>query len=81
MGFTENDVRALCERFGVDFSEAQSWYDGYSFKQAVHIYNPKSIVDAMTEGEYASYWTNTFIWDTWPMMKRQDQCIFPMKIS
>ena len=59
VGFTENEVQALCERFGMDFSEAQRWYDGYSFKQAVHIYNPKSIVDAMTEGEYASYWTNT----------------------
>lgn len=59
VGFTENEVKALCKRFSMRFSEAKRWYDGYRFKKAAHIYNPKSIVDAMTEGEYTSYWTST----------------------
>lgn len=59
VGFTETEVKGLCKRFGMKFSEAKRWYDGYRFKKAAHIYNPKSIVDAMTEGEYTSYWTST----------------------
>lgn len=37
----------------------QRWYDGYQFKKAAHVYNPKSIVDALLEEEFQSYWTNT----------------------
>ena len=28
-GFTEDEVKALCEEYGMDFGEAQAWYDGY----------------------------------------------------
>lgn len=35
----------------MNFSEAQRWYDGYQFKNIKHIYNPKSIVDAMIDEE------------------------------
>lgn len=59
VGFTETEVRDLCSGFDMDFEEAQKWYDGYRFKKASHIYNPKSIVDAMLEGEYKNYWTST----------------------
>ena len=41
------------------FKKAKKWYDGYCFKQAGHIYNPKSIVDAVIEEEFRSYWTST----------------------
>lgn len=43
----------------MNFSEAQRWYDGYQFKNIKHIYNPKSIVDAMIDEEFKSYWNNT----------------------
>jgi hypothetical protein len=59
VGFTETEVKELCARYKMDFDEAKHWYDGYCFKKAGHIYNPKSIVDAMMEGEFQSYWTNT----------------------
>ncbi len=59
VGFTETEVKKLCKEYGMHFSEAKKWYDGYRFKKAAHIYNPKSIVDAMTEEEYTSYWTST----------------------
>lgn len=59
VGFTEAEVKNLCELYGMDFEEARRWYDGYCFKQVSHVYNPKSIVDAMTEKEFQSYWTST----------------------
>lgn len=58
-GFTEEEVSALCERFGMDFAETGSWYDGYSFTRFQHVYNPKSVVEAMRRHRYSSYWTST----------------------
>lgn len=59
VGFVEPEVKALCKTYGMRFSEAKKWYDGYRFKGAAHVYNPKSIVDAVTAHEYMSYWSNT----------------------
>ncbi len=59
MGFTENEVKQLCMRYNVDFSETQQWYDGYCFEEHLHIYNPKSVVDAMRRKRFDSYWTQT----------------------
>lgn len=59
VGFTEEEVKRLCESYGMDFEEAKRWYDGYRFRKLDHVYNPKSIVDAMTEEEFHSYWTGT----------------------
>ncbi len=43
----------------MDFGKTRKWYDGYSFPRVQHIYNPKSVVDAMLNGEFDSYWTQT----------------------
>lgn len=59
MGFTADEVRALCDKYDMDYSETQRWYDGYLLKGAGHIYNPKSIVDAMQNGNFRNYWTRT----------------------
>lgn len=58
-GFTEEEVKDLCERFSMDFAEASSWYDGYQFKRYGHIYNSKSVVEAMSCGDFSNYWTST----------------------
>ena len=58
-GFTEDEVRELCERFDMDFAETSSWYDGYRFKKHKHIYNPRSVVAAMICRDFSSYWTST----------------------
>lgn len=55
IGFTEQEVEDLCVRYDMDFSEAKRWYDGYQFRRISHIYNPKSVVDAMLDGEFHSY--------------------------
>ncbi len=58
-GFTEAEVLGLCKKYEMEFAEVQRWYDGYLFEENVHIYNPKSVVDAMRRKKISSYWTQT----------------------
>ena len=58
-GFTEDEVKELCGRYQMDYTEAGSWYDGYTFKKYKHVYNPKSEVEAMSSQEFSNYWTST----------------------
>ena len=62
-GFTEDEVKELCSRFDMDFEETGSWYDGYMFTKFQHIYNPKSVVEAMKCHKLSSYWTTTEVYD------------------
>lgn len=62
-GFTENEVKALCGHFNMDFAETGSWYDGYMFRKYKHIYNPRSVVAAMSCQNFSNYWTSTEVYD------------------
>ena len=57
-GFTAEEVKEQCEIHGVDFREMERWYDGYLI-EGCHVYNPKSVADALTWKEFRSYWTGT----------------------
>ena len=59
IGFTETEVKRLCEDGGLSFEEAQKWYDGYHFPGAEPIYNPYSIMCVMESGVFRSYWKKT----------------------
>ena len=59
IGFTENEVKEICKQHDVAFNQMQQWYDGYSFKDVPHIYNPNSVVNAATYKKYISYWIKT----------------------
>lgn len=59
VGFTESEVRGLCESYRMNFEETARWYDGYTFRKVSHVYSPKSVVDAMLNEEFDSYWTQT----------------------
>ena len=59
IGFTENEVKDICKQHDVAFNQMQQWYDGYSFKDVPHIYNPNSVVNAATYKKYKSYRTKT----------------------
>ena len=59
VGFTEDETKNLCLRYGMDFEECRAWYDGYSFPNCPHVYSPKSVVDAMVKGRFGSYWNKT----------------------
>ena len=58
VGFTEDEVKKLCEKYGMDFEECRRWYDGYA-QQGLEIYNPESVIKSMVRGEYGNYWGKT----------------------
>lgn len=57
VGFTEQEVKELCEKYHMDFESMQTWYDGYSFSSTQHIYSPNSVILAIRNGVYRNYWT------------------------
>ncbi len=57
-GFTEEEVRSLCDRYSMDFNECRSWYDGYRLR-GLDIYAPRSVVCAMEEESFKPYWNQT----------------------
>ena len=63
VGFTDAEVRSLCDEWGRDYAECRAWYDGYALRgtggATYDAYSPKSVVEAMTSGEFASYWNMT----------------------
>ena len=58
-GFTERDVRLLCEKYRMDFEDVRQWYDGYDFPGYGSVYNPYSVMCAMQAQECCSYWQKT----------------------
>lgn len=59
VGFTEDEVRHLCRRYGMDYEECRARYDGFCFPQSGHAYNPNSIVKAMLLRQFDDYWNQT----------------------
>ena len=59
VGFTEQEVKNLCSEYQIDFSKMKLWYDGYSFPNAKSIYNPNSVMKALRNDDFDSYWTQT----------------------
>jgi hypothetical protein len=57
-GFTEGEVKNLCIKYNRDFNEIKSWYNGYKLG-GFDIYNPKSVVEAVSRGACKDYWTKT----------------------
>lgn len=59
VGFTEDEVVSLCNRYNMSFEEIKAWYDGYYFDSIHSIYSPKSVVEAMLSHKYDNYWNQT----------------------
>ena len=59
VGFTENEVRTICEKKNVSFETMKQWYDGYDFETVGAVYNPNSVMKAAWRGRFASYWAET----------------------
>ena len=59
VGFTEKEVVALCEKHHRDFSLMKQWYDGYSLEDTGSVYNPNSVMKAVRNNRFRSYWTET----------------------
>ena len=58
IGFTEAEVKNLCEKYQKNFAEVKRWYDGYELED-YHVYNPRAVVSLMLRGSFKSYWTQT----------------------
>lgn len=58
IGFTEKEVKALCNKYNKDFEKVKLWYDGYLLED-YQVYNPKAVVSAMLKGKFRSYWSET----------------------
>ncbi len=59
VGFTEDEVKKLCEKKNVDFAMMKHWYNGYSFPSVGAIYNPNSVMKAVQNRDFDSYWVKT----------------------
>ncbi len=59
VGFTEEEVRGLCDRYDVEFEEMKKWYDGYAFSKVKSVYSPNSVMQAVINEEFGDYWTET----------------------
>ena len=57
-GFTENEVKFLCEKYNKPFEQMKRWYDGYCL-DGISIYNPKSVVESILRDNFGNYWTKT----------------------
>ena len=64
LGFTHDEVAELCRNYGMDTSEMERWYDGYRIGDISHIYNPYSVMRAIDDNKFRSYWTTTGAYDS-----------------
>lgn len=59
-GFTSEEVEYLCKKQDkVKLEKLKTWYNGYKSFSGEDIYNPRSVLHALSDGVCQSYWTNT----------------------
>ncbi|MBO6205658.1 MAG: AAA family ATPase [Lachnospiraceae bacterium] len=59
VGFTEEEVKRLCKEHNISFASMKRWYDGYDFKEVGAVYNPNSVMLAIENEDFDSYWTES----------------------
>ena len=59
VGFTFDEVEALCKKYNMDYNECLRWYDGYRLTKEICVCNPRSVVMAMMQRSYRSHWSVT----------------------
>ncbi|MBR1741394.1 MAG: AAA family ATPase, partial [Lachnospiraceae bacterium] len=64
IGFTEEEVKALCEKHDMDYGQMKYWYDGYSFPGVGSIYKPNSVMETICRKNFKSYWVMTSATDS-----------------
>ena len=58
-GFTTQEVKLLAQKYNVDFDELEKWYDGYQIGDQPSMFNPNSVIQAVTRKRCRSYWAST----------------------
>ena len=64
LGFTHDEVVSLCQKYDMSIREMERWYDGYRIGGESHIYNPYSVMRAIENDWYQSYWATTGAYDS-----------------
>ena len=59
MGFTEIEVKDLCQKYKMDYEKIKEWYDGYQISSDLSIYNHRSVVYSLLDRKYENYWSAT----------------------
>lgn len=62
-GFTEDEVKELCSKYDMNFDSVKTWYNGYLI-DGEHMYNPNSVIQAITDHSLESYWKDTSAFET-----------------
>ena len=62
-GFTKTEVLSLAEKHGIDFDELEKWYDGYEIGDELSMFNPNSVMQAVSRGRCRSFWAGTGAFD------------------
>ena len=69
-GFTDKEVDELYHRYlkiekepAVTRKGLELWYDGYQTLSGKRLYNPRSVVGALTDNQLGSYWTSSGPYD------------------
>lgn len=70
-GFNDKEVDILFERYQkrtvkpeqVTREGLRNWYDGYHTKSGMRLYNPRSVVMALSNNNLGSYWTSSGPYD------------------
>lgn len=70
-GFSNSEVDRLyavyqqtAEKINFTRDDLRLWYDGYHTAAGEHMYNPRSIVCALTDNQLRNYWTESGIYDS-----------------
>ncbi|ORX65570.1 hypothetical protein BCR32DRAFT_113801 [Anaeromyces robustus] len=65
-GFTEQDVRDLCEKNKkinknnkIEYKDLENWYNGYKAYNGEKIFNPWSVYHALANDKIKNYWNGT----------------------
>lgn len=64
LGFTHEEVEELCRIHNMDLTQMEQWYDGYKIGEESRIFNPYSVMRAIENEEYKSYWSATGAYDS-----------------
>jgi hypothetical protein len=59
MGFTDDEVRALCEKYNADYNNMKEWYNGYQMRGGISTYSPRSVTASINNNDFSNYWSQT----------------------
>jgi len=58
-GFSPSEVEIIAENNGMNLQELKDWYDGYRIGKEQSVYNPYSVMEAVSRGFCDNYWAAT----------------------